>query len=124
MVNDRPYGSLAGTPLDYDEDDYDDEYDYEGDYDDADYEYNEIEDGGDDGVEGREEGERDDEEEYGTYYDYDYEESCTLETVYKVPICPRRNLLYKQIYLITDQKLLYSLALQGYIGALKWLLYK
>ena len=77
MVNDRPYGSLAGTPLDYNEegydDEYEDEYDYEGDYEDEDYEYNEIEDGGD-GGEGEEE--RDDEEEYGTYYDYDYEESC------------------------------------------------
>ena len=26
------------------------------------------------------------------------------QTVYYVPICPRGNLLYKQIYLITDQK--------------------
>ena len=34
--------------------------------------------------------------------------ACTQETVYKVPICPRGNLLYKQIYLITDQKLLYK----------------
>ena len=31
-------------------------------------------------------------------------EHDTPETVYKVPICPRGNLLYKQIYLITDQK--------------------
>ena len=74
MVNDRPYGSLAGTPLDYNEEGYDDEYDYEGDYGDADYEYNEIEDGGDGG--GGEEERDEGEEEYGTYYDYDYEESC------------------------------------------------
>ena len=62
MVNDRPYGSLAGTPLDYEEeqgyeDSYEEEYDYEGDYDDVDYEYNEIEDG-DEGNEER--GEEDD----------------------------------------------------------------
>ena len=31
--------------------------------------------------------------------------SNTLETVYKVAICPRGNLPYKQIYLINDQKL-------------------
>ena len=44
----------------------------------------------------------------------------TPETVYKVPISPRGNLLNKQIYLTTDPKM----ALQWYIGALKWLLYK
>ena len=32
----------------------------------------------------------------------------TPETVYQVPICPRGNLLYKQIYLITNQKLIYK----------------
>ena len=31
----------------------------------------------------------------------------TLETGYKVAICPRGNILYMWIYLITDQKLLY-----------------
>ena len=36
----------------------------------------------------------------------------TPETVYKAPICPKENLLYKQIYLITDQKLL----CQGIMG--------
>ena len=30
----------------------------------------------------------------------------TVENVYKVPICLKGNLLYMQIYLITDQKLL------------------
>ena len=30
----------------------------------------------------------------------------TVETAYKVYICPRGNLPYMQIYLITDQKLL------------------
>ena len=32
----------------------------------------------------------------------------TSETVNKVPICQRGNLLYKQIYITTDQKLLYN----------------
>ena len=32
----------------------------------------------------------------------------TPSTVYKVPICPRGNLLYKQIYLTIDQKLHYE----------------
>ena len=50
----------------------------------------------------------------------DNDNVCTPETVYKVPICPRGNLLYKQIYLTTDPKV----TLQGYIGDLKWLLYK
>ena len=64
-------GKLAFSSSKYEddyEDDYEDAYDYEGDYDDVDYEYNEIEDDGDkgEGTEG----------EYGTYYDYDYEESC------------------------------------------------
>ena len=75
MVNDRPYGSLAGTPLDHEEeqgydDNYEEEYDYEGDYDDVDYEYNEIE----DGDEGDEDEKEEEGEEYGTYYDYNYEE--------------------------------------------------
>ena len=30
----------------------------------------------------------------------------TVETAYKVYVCPRGNLLYMQIYLITDLKLL------------------
>ena len=62
-------GKLAFSSSKYEddyEDDYEDAYDYEGDYDDVDYEYNEIEDDGD-------EGERT-EDEYGTYYDYDNEE--------------------------------------------------
>ena len=33
-------------------------------------------------------------------------ESNTVETAYKVAICPRGNLLYMRIYLITDLKLL------------------
>ena len=33
------------------------------------------------------------------------EDSNTQETGYKVAICPRGNLLYLRIYLITDQKL-------------------
>ena len=45
----------------------------------------------------------------------------TVETAYKVAICPRGNLPYMQIYLIADLKLL----LRGiYIGALIYILYK
>ena len=36
-------------------------------------------------------------------------DETTLETVYKVAICPRVNLLYKQIYFINDLKLLYKM---------------
>ena len=38
----------------------------------------------------------------------------TVETAYKVAICPRGNLLYMQIYLITDLKLLW----RGLLGLL------
>ena len=44
----------------------------------------------------------------------------TVETAYKVYVCPRGNLLYMQIYLITDRKV----TLKGHIGALIYLLYK
>ena len=33
---------------------------------------------------------------------------CTGETAYKVAFCPRGNLLYMQIYLLTELKLLWS----------------
>ena len=36
----------------------------------------------------------------------EYEYIYTVETAYKVYICPRGNLLYIRIYLITDLKLL------------------
>ena len=39
----------------------------------------------------------------------------TRKTVYKVHICPRGKLSYKQIYLIIEQKSLFK----GYIGVLK-----
>ena len=38
----------------------------------------------------------------------------TVETAYKVAICPRGNLPYMQIYLITDLKLLW----RGLLGLL------
>ena len=46
----------------------------------------------------------------------------TVETAYKVYVCPRGNLLYMQIYLITDRDR--KVTLKGHIGALIYLLYK
>ena len=40
------------------------------------------------------------------FQEHEYKPPYAVETAYKVAICPRGNLLYKQIYLITDLKLL------------------
>ena len=48
----------------------------------------------------------------------------TVETAYKVYVCPRGNLLYMQIYLITDRDRDRKVTLKGHIGALIYLLYK
>ena len=45
----------------------------------------------------------------------------TVETAYKVYVCPRENLLYKRIYLISNRP---KVTLKGLIGALIYLLYK
>ena len=46
-------------------------------------------------------------------------DGSTLETVYKVAICPRENLPYKQVYFINDPKV----TLKCCIGALKCIPY-
>ena len=43
-----------------------------------------------------------------TVLSYNYWSITTVETAYKVTICPTGNLIYMQIYLITDIKLLWK----------------